>query len=73
MARPRHPKKELEDLLQKVEAQNWRVTKGNRYFGCWCPCPKKHKTWVHLTPSNPNYARDKLAWFKRQPCWKETT
>jgi len=24
---------------------------------------------IHLTPSNPNYAKDLRAWFHRQECW----
>lgn len=32
------------------------------------PMPLRHKMWIALTPSNPNYVRGKLAVIKRNDC-----
>ncbi len=70
--RPKHQRKDLEKVLQQAEARRWRVEKsGGGYFKLLCPCADKHMCWVALTPSNPNYAKDKLAWLKRQNCWTQ--
>lgn len=62
----RHPNKELEIVLVKFHEWGWSVTKAKTYYSVKCPCPKKHKKWIHLTPSNSNYAKDTLAWGARQ-------
>lgn len=67
--RPRHPRADLEQLLRDIEAQGWVVSKP-KYYRCACPCGE-HLKWLHLTPSDPNYARNQRAWFTRQACWKE--
>lgn len=70
MARPRHQSKELEAVLREAERKGWRITKG-KYYMMWCPCPKKHKKTVKLTPSGANYTRDLLAQLRRATCWEE--
>lgn len=70
VARPRHPKKDLEQLLRFVEAHGWRVTQKKGYFKAYCPCGLHFRT-VHLSPSDPNYRRNLTHWFERQPCWAE--
>ena len=46
------------------------MRKGSVYFQALCACGKRHAKWsIHLTPSNPNYAKDLQAWFRRQECW----
>ena len=46
------------------------MSKGKGYFKALCTCGKRHAKWsIHLTPSNPNYAKDLRAWFRRQECW----
>lgn len=68
--RPRHPDKDLEYLLRLAEAHGWRVTKGRRYFLTRCPCGA-HMESVHLTPSDPNYCRNKLNKMAKCPNWEE--
>jgi hypothetical protein len=34
------------------------------------PCPEKHFTTVHLTPSNPRYELNKRKWLVRRTCWE---
>lgn len=65
---PKHSKKDLEQILQLFDASGWRITKGKTYYKLYCPC-RDHKTTVHLSPSNPNYALDKRKWLERQPCY----
>jgi hypothetical protein len=57
--RPRHPDKTLEALLQEVERYGWRVDKKAKYFKALCPCADRCMETVHLTPSDPNYPRNK--------------
>ena len=71
VARPRHPRKDLEAVLRAAEDRGWRVTKGKGYYGLWCPCPARHKRWVALTPSGSGYLTNLVSWLERQPCWKE--
>jgi hypothetical protein len=69
MPRPRHPIKELEAILRQAERRGWRVEKGKKYFKLWCPCGD-HRKAVHLTPSDPDYAKNLLG-FLRRSCWEE--
>lgn len=66
--RPRHPKKDLEAVCQTAEAAGWQIMRGTGYFKAYCPCGL-HKRTLHLSPSDPNYARNVAHWFRRQPCW----
>lgn len=61
--RPRHQKKELELLLKRAEQLGWKVDRPKKYFRLRCGCGK-HMKWIHLTPSNPNYAKDVLSWLE---------
>ena len=70
MTRPKHQRKELEALLKEAEGQGWLVTRAGRYFKLKCPCPEKHLTTVHLTPSNPRYELNKRKWLVRRTCWE---
>jgi len=69
MARPKHPDKDLEAVLQEAEGKDWRVEKGKKYFKMLCP--KQCKCWktVKLTPSDPNYLRNLLGQLSRATCW----
>jgi len=67
MTRPKHKVKELEAILTEAESKGWRVEK-TTYFRLRCPCGK-HQTWVHLTPSNPKYAQEKLQKLQSTGCW----
>ena len=69
MARPKHQTKELEALLREAEAKGWRVEKGGKYFKMYCPCAKRHKQIVHLTPSNPRYEQNLRGHLNRATCW----
>lgn len=71
MARPRHPDKDLEAVLREAERKNWRVTKAKKYYKMYCPCPRKCKKWVHLTPSDANYTRNLLSELRRATCWED--
>jgi hypothetical protein len=68
--RPRHPKKELEQLLRDVESHGWTVAKGQGYYRARCPCGA-HQRSVQLSPSNPLAERNLRAWFTRQTCWDQ--
>jgi hypothetical protein len=68
--RPRHPKKDLEEVLRTAEAAGWLVEKGKGYYLAWCPCGN-HKTTIHLTPSNRHHGNQKLRLMRRTDCWKE--
>jgi len=66
---PRHPVKETEALLDEADkVHGWDVSKGRKYFRLRCPCGK-HQTWVHLTPSNPNYVRERRGYLRNTGCW----
>lgn len=57
-------RREREKLLKDLENRGWRITKGkNGYYRVWCPCPGKHQTGVHLTPSDPNYWKHRRAYI----------
>ena len=71
MTRPRHPDKELEDVLRRAEAQGWRVERRKKYYKLYCPCGFKHLKTVHLSPSDPNYLRNLIGALTRMGCWKE--
>lgn len=60
---------EREDVFRVADELSWRVIGPNKrgYFKALCPCGK-HKTWVHKTPSNPNYYRQKVNFIRRQDC-----
>jgi len=70
--RPRHPKKELEEVLTRAEERSWRVTKGKKYFKLWCPKPCRHRKTVHLTPSDPNYKRNLVKFLENRTCWSSS-
>lgn len=66
-----HPKPHLQALLMLFHKQGWRVIDPPTYYKVYCPCALRHKTTVHLTPSDPNYALNKRKWLERQPCYKK--
>lgn len=68
--RPTHPVKELEKFLQSLESQGWRVSRGRKYYQARCNCGA-HQMGIHLTPSDPNYLRNRKGAFRRTGCWKE--
>lgn len=68
--RPRHPRKDLEQLLRLIEEHGWTVEKGSKYFKAKCPCGAHMRT-VHMTPSSSRYTVNTTHWFERQPCWNE--
>lgn len=67
---PRHPRPELEAVLVAFDAAGWRIQRGNGYYRVYCPC-RAHQHSLHLTPSDPNYAKNQLGWLRRQPCYRE--
>jgi hypothetical protein len=72
VTRPRHPDKDLEEIIREAERHNWRASKGRKYFELLCPSKcGQHYRWVHLTPSDPHYALNLRKWLERQPCWKQ--
>lgn len=67
----RHPRKDLERVLEEFAAHGWRIEDPPKYYRLRCPCGK-HSRWLHLTPSNPRYGQEALQWAKRAcPMWKE--
>ena len=63
----KHSRKDLEAVLVAFHEAGWRIGDPPTYYSVRCPCGD-HYRWVHLTPSDPNYARNALQWLKRQPC-----
>jgi RNase adaptor protein for sRNA GlmZ degradation len=70
VARPKHPKKELEKVLREAENKGWRVDKRpNSYFKMKCPCDLQHIKTVRISPSNPYYEKQLRAELSRKTCW----
>jgi hypothetical protein len=66
----RHPVKEIQALLVEFHEHGWRIIDPPTYYKALCPCAQKHKTTVHLTPSDPNYVLNKQKWLRRQSCYQ---
>lgn len=65
----KHPKKELQDLLEEFARAGWTIEDPPKYYMVKCPPPcSHHHRWIHLTPSGTNYAKDALKWLHRQTC-----
>lgn len=64
----RHKDDAVQRILEQFDELGWTITDQSTYYKAFCPCPSKHKRWVHLTPSDPNYAKNLAAWLRRQPC-----
>lgn len=69
MTRPRHPDKEIEDVLRQAENHGWTFGLGNGYWKGRCGCGTHLKS-VAKTPSGGYYVNRLLQWFKRN-CWPE--
>jgi hypothetical protein len=67
-SRPKHPNKDIEEVILLIEIYGWRVERGRKYYKCYCPCGHHLKT-IHLTPSGTGYVLNLRKWFQRQPCW----
>ena len=63
----KHPRKELDAVLDAFHDAGWAVLDPPRYYKVRCPCGK-HQRSIHLTPSDPNYMRNALKWLARQQC-----
>jgi hypothetical protein len=59
----------LKDARRIAAELNWREVEpsGKGYLKLLCPCGK-HKTWLHWTPSDVNYYKNKIAYLRRQSC-----
>lgn len=67
--RSKHPDKSLEGLIRDAEERGWAATQTSRgYYRLRCPCGRS-MTWIHKTPSNPNYEKNKRNWLGRTECW----
>jgi hypothetical protein len=66
----KHPKKELEVVLQEYDKHGWTIENPPKYYTVKCPCGA-HMRWIHLTPSGRGYGKNALAWAQRQPCWDQ--
>lgn len=64
-------RKELEAVRKEAERRGWRVERGKRYWRMYCPCPRKCKKSMALTPSDPNYVINLLGQLRRATCWKD--
>ena len=70
MARPRHSRPELEQILRDAERKGWRIEGGgNTYFKMKCPCPDKHLETVHLAPRRAYHKRLRR-YLERRTCWE---
>lgn len=51
--------------IEQAEALGWTFVPNRKgYDKLLCPCGQ-HQTWLHRTPSNPNYFREKIAHLAR--------
>ncbi len=66
----KHPRKELEAVLQTFHKRGWSIEDPPTYYKVKCPCGR-HMRWVHLTPSDPYYVTNTRKWLERQPCMME--
>jgi hypothetical protein len=62
--------KELKAIREEAERKGWRVFRGKRYWHLYCPCTKKHKKNMAISPSDPNYVKNLLGQLGRATCWK---
>jgi len=67
----KHPKPDLQQLLIDLDAEKWRIVDPPTYYKVLCPCPQKHKTWVHLTPKNRDYAQQKRTYLSTHACFNK--
>lgn len=66
--RQKHPKKELERVLQVFERRGWRVLDPPKYYTLLCPCGQ-HQRQFHISPSSAYYGNHALQWASKLPCW----
>ena len=68
-SRPRHPKKEGEEILREAEAHGCTVKKG-KYFRVLCGqgC---HMKSICLTPSSRYTFINDIRNMRNWPCWKK--
>lgn len=64
MTEAEHPWKEGRDAIAAAAAMGWTASRSKTKFKMTCACGK-HITWMHLTPSNPNYFKERLRYFQR--------
>jgi hypothetical protein len=63
--RAKHPKKEGEEALRSIEGMGWSISRRKNYYQLRCSCGKGHLTYLHLSPSNPNYFQEKVRYCRR--------
>lgn len=66
----RHPKQTLQAVLGEFHEAGWTIQDPPKYYRVQCPCGL-HQRSIHLTPSDPNYARNALRWLRRQTCYQK--
>lgn len=62
--------KELKAIRKEAEQQGWRVWRDKGYWKMYCPCPKKCKKTMALSPSGAHYVTNLLGQLRRNTCWK---
>jgi hypothetical protein len=62
--------KDIKDVVDEISRHGWTEVAGKNYRKFRCPCGRHMKT-IHKSPSNPNYFKNLMAWFRRQECWQE--
>lgn len=67
--RPKHPKKELEEVLSALESQGWFVYKDKKYYKAKCGCGQHMKT-IHISPSTSSYKRNLEGQLRRTGCYQ---
>jgi hypothetical protein len=61
----RHGQVTREDLLRVAEELCWtHIPNPKGYDKLHCSCGA-HKTWIHETPSDPNYYRNRISYLRR--------
>lgn len=63
--------KELKEIRKEAERQGWRVFRDSKYWKMYCPCPRKCKKTMKLSPSDANYIKNLRGQLGRKTCWRD--
>jgi hypothetical protein len=54
-----------------MHLSDWRIENPPKYYKALCPCPEKHRTTVHITPSSRDYLNNKRQHLESSTCFNE--
>lgn len=64
----RHPKKDLERVLELLHRHGYTIIDPPTYYTLRCPCGQ-HQRQLHLTPSSQYHGNHVVRWAMKLPCW----